>query len=112
VSLTALEISFDNPVLHRNLSGSFEDEDDDEHEDEVFMLIPSDQDAYATLLLSLAVLDQVHRSSGLTSPSSPGNGITSKAENGRTRHSPTPGSRLCERLAPLPVEFPKPTTNQ
>jgi hypothetical protein len=25
VSLTALEISFDNPVLHRNLSGSFED---------------------------------------------------------------------------------------
>jgi hypothetical protein len=43
VSLTALEISFDNPVLHRNLSGSFEDEDDDEHEG--FMLIPSDQDA-------------------------------------------------------------------
>jgi hypothetical protein len=43
VSLTALEISFDNPVLHRNLSGSFED--DDEHEDEGFMLIPSDQDA-------------------------------------------------------------------
>ena len=42
VSLTALEISFDNPVLHRNLSGSFEDEDD---EDEGFMLIPSDQDA-------------------------------------------------------------------
>ena len=34
VSLTALEISFDNPVLHRNWSGSFEDEDDDEHEDE------------------------------------------------------------------------------
>jgi hypothetical protein len=30
--LTALEISFDNPVLHWNLSGSFED--DDEHEDE------------------------------------------------------------------------------
>jgi hypothetical protein len=26
-------------------SGSFEDEDDDEHEDEGFMLIPSDQDA-------------------------------------------------------------------
>ena len=24
VSLTALEISFDNPILHRNLSGSFE----------------------------------------------------------------------------------------
>jgi hypothetical protein len=45
VSLTALEISFDNPVLHRNLSGSFEDEDDDEHEYEGFMLIPSDQDA-------------------------------------------------------------------
>jgi hypothetical protein len=43
VSLTALEISFDNPVLHRNWSGSFEDEDDDEHEG--FMLIPSDQDA-------------------------------------------------------------------
>ena len=34
MSLTALEISFDNPVLHRNLSGSFEDEDDDEHEEE------------------------------------------------------------------------------
>jgi hypothetical protein len=33
VSLIALEISFDNPVLHRNLSGSFEDEDD-EHEEE------------------------------------------------------------------------------
>ena len=43
MSLTALEISFDNPVLHRNWSGSFEDEDDDEHEG--FMLIPSDQDA-------------------------------------------------------------------
>ena len=53
---TALEISFDNPVLHRNWSDSFEDEDDDdehedegedddEHEDEGFMLIPSDQDA-------------------------------------------------------------------
>jgi hypothetical protein len=40
---TALEISFDNPGLHRNLSGSFEDEDDDEYEG--FMLIPSDQDA-------------------------------------------------------------------
>ena len=40
MSLTALEISFDNPVLHRNLSGSFEDDD----EDEGFMLIPSDQD--------------------------------------------------------------------
>ena len=50
MSLTALEISFDNPVLHRNLSGSFEDEDDDEHEDEGFMLIPSDLEAYATLL--------------------------------------------------------------
>jgi hypothetical protein len=36
-------ISFDNPVLHRNLSGSFED--DDEHEDEGFMLIPPDQHA-------------------------------------------------------------------
>ena len=48
MSLTALEISFDNPVLHRNLSGSFEDEDDDEHEDEGFMLIPSDQDASPT----------------------------------------------------------------
>jgi hypothetical protein len=45
VRLTALEISFDNPVLHRNLSDSFGDEDDDEQEDEGFMLIPSDQDA-------------------------------------------------------------------
>jgi hypothetical protein len=38
VSLTALEISFDNPILHRNLSGSFE------HEDEGYMLIPADQE--------------------------------------------------------------------
>jgi hypothetical protein len=29
---------------------------DDEHEDEGFMLIPSDQEAYATLLLGLATL--------------------------------------------------------
>jgi len=33
------------PAPEFNLSGSFEDEDDDEHEDEGFMLIPSDQDA-------------------------------------------------------------------
>lgn len=39
-------------------------------------------------------------------------GSGSNAENARTRHSPTPGARLCERVAPLPVEFQTPTTNQ
>ena len=50
--LTKLVERFD-PDQYRvreNASGvaqSFEDEDDDEHEDEGFMLIPSDQDALA-----------------------------------------------------------------